>query len=139
MTEHDDKISRIDPARQRSLEQAAKQALDKSLDDLANHISEQLLAARKKALSQAEAKPTANKSLIWGMAASMLIAGTLWLFQADKIGQQPAEIPLAVQTIDKAGGMLVVMEMAEMDDQDLALVEDLEFMYWLSLQNDQDV
>ncbi len=139
MTEHDEKICRIDPAEQRSLEQAAKQALDKSLDELPDRISQQLAAARKQALSQAKQKPVVNQSLVWGMAASVAVASSLWLFQADKAPQNTPVIPLATQTADSADVMLAAIEMAEMDEQELAVVEDLEFMYWLSLQNDQDV
>lgn len=98
--------------------------LDRSLDDLPPRVNARLETARRKALEAGEGRRPPAYVGVWagGLAASLLLAVSLLLMAPDEplLGDEPQTMLFA---------------MAEMDDLDWALVQDLEFAYWLSEPN----
>ena len=147
----------------------ARQALEKSVDALPGDVTARLAAARKNALGEA-VKPTVtaswhfNHRYTWGMAASILLVCFIGLFALSILGNKdikvnnepvivaddpdsengviaaaPVGAPNAVQS---AEDLLTVIELTRLAPESEALLEDLEFFYWLGLNEqtlDEDV
>lgn len=144
-----------------SIEALARQALDNSLDSTPDHVSRRLAEARAAALQARSEATTKQPYYQWGLAASVALAGLMWVFQfangpADGTVPQvtlaphalaphalaPQAATIAIEqtaAVDQSDALLVVLDIVELDAEAQAVVEDLEFVYWLSLQNGSDV
>lgn len=99
--------------------------LDDSTRDLPPRVRSRLAAARHSAVSAGEHRPSPAWMGAWaGLAASLLVAMGVVLLTPDRQRALPADEP---ETI--------LFSMAEMDELGWALVQDLEFAYWLSESN----
>ena len=116
-----DRITEKDIARQ------AKQALDESEQQVSDSVRAALAEARAKALSHAADKRKTNwltPSL--AAAASTVLAVGIW-FATQTPG---VDAPL--------DGMELMVSLAELDETEWELVDDLEFALWLSEQEHLD-
>lgn len=100
--------------------------LDQSLVDLPPRVNAGLEAARHEALKASKRRRSPAFVGAWagGLAASLLLAVGV-LFMSSE-GPFPSDEP-----------QLMLLTMAEMDELDWALVQDLEFAYWLSEPNNE--
>lgn len=115
------------------IEQAARRALDQNQQELPDHITSALAAARKKAVLAAESDQTPKPSariytfdrpkLVWGGAiAASVTALALSLALQNPASDMPVE----------ADYLLTLAELESLDDTEWQLVQDLEFALWLS-------
>ena len=136
----------------------ARQALEQSIAELPEGITERLAEARKTAV-MAGNRPTVtsgwqfNSQYVWGIAASVLFTGVVWFFlsseqlnneqlmvEEETTTKKLQIIPSQTATpgsVNSAEDLLAAIELAELDPESMAMLEDLEFLYWLSL-NDSD-
>lgn len=114
-------------------EQAARSALDQNQQELPEHITSALAAARRKAMLAAESeqvsKPSAKiyafdrPKLVWSGA----IAASVTALALSLALQNPTtDIPV------EADYLLTLAELEGLDDTEWQLVQDLEFALWLS-------
>ncbi|NRA24158.1 MAG: DUF3619 family protein [Oleispira sp.] len=128
-----------------SFEHSLQQQLDRSVDDLDDSTLSKLKAARRKALTAAPMPQHAipreegvignvislNAFRQWpkpalGVAASLLLAAPLWYFNVNS--PFDSEI-LQPNTID------LISSFAELDDDELDMVNELDFALWLVEQD----
>ena len=144
------------------VENLAKAALDQSADALPASINAKLAEARKAAITSAGKNDSSDQqggsvvdlnskrglssrtTMMWGMAASVTLASFLWFYQAsnDVNIQDPALAGNSTenqQTTDNADGLLLAMELAQLDSDSAEIIDDLDFIYWLSLENETEV
>jgi len=99
-------------------------ALDDSVEDLPDSVTRRLRQARQSAVHARRGRDRGGSGTAWmALAASVVLAvlvGLLW----------PEGRPVAPD--DGA----VLLAMAELDEQEWVLVQDLQFAYWLSEQPD---
>ena len=138
------------------LEKKVSQQLDNSLDNIDPATLDKLKAARLKALQAARtAGPQNNRpennhpdnvvllSRIrhWpktslSLAASLLLAAPLWYFSANDLPQPagsvlPDTVPLAYSEESQLNTLDLIATYAELDDDELDMVDDLDFALWL--------
>lgn len=141
------------------LEKFVAQQLDNSLDDIDQPTADKLKAARMKALQAAQQPQTESgetrNNLVqlnswrhWprtslSLAASLLLAAPLWYFSSSSL-QQPAgtvlpdTVQLAVSEEPQLNTLDLVATFAELEDDELDMVEDLDFALWL-VEQDADI
>ena len=109
------------------LEQQAKRALDQSEQQVPDSVRAALAAARSKALAQAAPRPKSNwltPSL--AAAASTVLALGIWFATQGPTVNAPLD------------SMELMVSLAELDETEWELVDDLEFAIWLSEQESLD-
>jgi hypothetical protein len=130
------------------IENIVSQQLDNSLDDIDEATADKLKAARLKALQAAGSKDKRHDNIVllssvreWprtslSLAASLLLAAPLWYFSVSNL-PQPAEnalpdtIPLAYSEESQLNALDLITTYAELDDDELDMVDDLDFALWL--------
>lgn len=128
------------------LEQQAKAALDNELNSVPADIQAQLRLARMKAVAHAgkqqptPAQPLFSKPML-ALAASAVLALPLMWFMADSqkdlsgttlVDQSVAPGDVQMDAVDSGE---IMLELAQLSDEDMAIVDDLEFIAWLSEQD----
>ncbi len=144
------------------IESQVKQSLDASVDTLPESVRTKLAAARHKALQAAAANRTTagnvtgihKKALqarskqwhkpVWAMAASLCVMVPLWYASQDS--SNPTDVhglvgldisttdsPLAAQSTTLSA-LDIMSTLAELDDEEMELLDNLEFALWLSEQ-----
>lgn len=133
------------------LEKKVSQQLDNSLDDIDPATLDKLKAARLKALQAAQTAGPQNSRLDnvvllsrirhWpktslSLAASLLLAAPLWYFSANDLPQPagsvlPDTVPLAYSEESQLNTLDLIATYAELDDDELDMVDDLDFALWL--------
>lgn len=109
------------------LEQQAKRALDQSEQQVPDSVRAALAEARSKALAQAAPRPKSNwltPSL--AAAASTVLALGIWFATQGPTVNAPLD------------SMELMVSLAELDETEWELVDDLEFAIWLSEQESLD-
>jgi hypothetical protein len=144
-----------------SFENALQQQLDKSIDTLDDATLNKLKAARIKALaaasvpeSSAQQKEGQVENIVslnafrqlpkpaLGIAASLLLAAPLWYFTAASIDQSSLGDTAFIASTDSLNNVLgaensqlstidLITSFAELDDDELDMVNDLDFALWL--------
>jgi hypothetical protein len=142
------------------IEQHIKQQLDASVDALPESVTKKLAAARQKALlaaahssensashsnvtgihKRAQAKQATqwNKPL-WAVAASLCVMVPLWYANQDITPSNSAaelvalDSPLSAQSTTLSA-LDIMSTLAELDDEEMELLDNLEFALWLSKQ-----
>lgn len=114
MSDHNHTDSDADALRQ------ARQALDDSTE-LADPLRSRLRQARHQAIQARQHRARHHAPLWYGLAASFILAALVGLLWPGNLAEQ-----------DSSEDMLLAM--AELEEDEWALVQDLEFAYWLSEQ-----
>lgn len=116
----------------RTFERRAKAAFDESVAALDAQTRSHLTQARHAALSRIEPEPAARKWRLWvpatGLAAAALAAVGVALFKLNDDKQLPAGT--------RHGASLEDMDLLAADD-DMDIMEDLDFYSWLDSANDE--
>jgi len=144
------------------IESQVKHSLDASVEGLPASVREKLAAARHKALQAAAANkaPTRNvtgihskasqqqakqwSKPVWAMAASLCVMVPLWYASQNLTGPTD-QLELVALDISTTGSPLsaqsttlsaldIMSTLAELDDEEMELLDNLEFALWLSEQ-----
>lgn len=138
------------------LETMVSQQLDSSLDDIDPATLDKLKAARLKALLAAQAANPQNShpennhldNVVWlsrmrhwpktslSLAASLLLAAPLWYFSTNNLPQPAGSVlsdtvPLAYSEESQLNTLDLISTYAELDDDELDMVDNLDFALWL--------
>ncbi len=141
-----------------NIEEHIKQQLDESLTSLPDSVQQKLALARQKALLAAKqashntvstganvhsigSKTRQWHKPVWAMAASLCVLVPLW-YASDKT-QPVNETLVSVETSSpfveqrsNLSGLDIMWTMAELDEEEMELLDNLEFAMWLSEQQD---
>lgn len=128
-----------------SFEEQMKAQLDSSVESLPDSVKQQLKAARQKALAAAQSTNKGKASVtqlpvrpawhkpMWAMAASICLMIPLWYGMQ---GTSPEmDSPLASQT-SNLEALELMSALAELDDEEMELVDNLDFALWLIEQQE---
>jgi|GEM_PF-2510524 len=144
------------------IESHVKHSLDASVQGLPESVRDKLAAARHKALqaavankapagnvtgihSKASQKQTSQWSKpVWAMAASLCVMVPLW-YASQNLTGPTGQVELAALDISTTGSPLsaqsttlsaldIMSTLAELDDEEMELLDNLEFALWLSEQ-----
>ncbi len=145
------------------IESQVKQSLDASVEGLPKSVRDKLAAARHKALQaaaankapsgkvtaigNAKASPKQAKQWskpVWAMAASLCVMVPLWYASQNLTGptDQVELVALDVSTIGSPlsaqsttlSALDIMSTLAELNDEEMELLDNLEFALWLSEQ-----
>lgn len=139
-----------------AMEQQAKAKLDEQLNDVPASVKSQLQLARMRAVAAAEAqshkstiaknRPAANVSYgrkaLFAIAASAALALPLmWVLQQSDNQDAPllADLEADQMATPELEPSEVLLQLATLSDEDLAIVQELEFIAWLNDQAIDDV
>lgn len=103
----------------RSIEDLARQALERDIEQLGSDTLAQLRASRMSALTALQPKRRVETIVGWAMAASVLLAFNVWWWQA----------PVATDLSAEDFAMIVSEEYIELN-------EDLDFYNWVRVNTD---
>ncbi len=126
-------MSKKDPD---NIETLMAKSLDESLKNLPDSVQAKLAAARQKALlvSQQPAKEQPSKDQedhwhkpMWAIAASVCLMLPLWY------AMNTTNSPLPLQSTSLTS-VDIMFTLAELDDDEMEVVDNLEFALWLSEQ-----
>jgi hypothetical protein len=144
---------------QRRVAELSRQALEQSVAELPGSVVAGLAEARRVAVKSTRTNPAVvrwqfGNRYVWGMAASIVLVGVIWFLPSVNqlngerlaIGDGPvAESQPEIhhqfatsEVVNAADALATAIELAKLDPESLAVVEDLEFLYWLSLDDQQD-
>ncbi len=117
--------------------QNINKALDDSLDSLPNSVKAKLAASRQKALlihkEQMSKQPLLNQEEghwhkpMWAIAASVCLMLPLWY----AVNTTNSPLPLQSTSLTSVD---IMFTLAELDDDEMEVVDNLEFALWLSEQ-----
>lgn len=106
------------------LNEQVKQALDESARALPEHVEIKLQQARKKALNAANQSSANWSKTFVALAACISLIVPLWL----GFSSHNTEDMVEIQSLD------LMVSLAEIDEEEWELVDDLEFALWLNEQ-----
>ncbi len=136
------------------IESQVKQSLDASVDALPESVRAKLAAARHKAVQAAAANgaPSSNVTAIhskattnqwskpiWAIAASLCVMVPLWYASqnltshTDQVELVALDSPLSAQSTTLSA-LDIMSTLAELDEEEMELLDNLEFALWLSEQ-----
>ena len=139
MTKPDQSNDRGDIATKR-MEASLREALESRIDELPADVTERLAETRRAAL-------TRYSSLHWrrpavgglALAASVLLAVILIGHDMrEETSPQSESQPVAAKPPATADLLILAIESGDLDDEAATVVEDLDFVLWLSQQADLD-
>jgi hypothetical protein len=119
------------------LEQHAKQALDRSAQEISPDVRQSLYEARQIALSKQETTWLKRPIVGFAVAASFSALLLINYLPNDTSQQAPTPPQIANTTIDDTA-LDELLFLSNFDEIDMAVAEDLEFAYWLSEQLEND-
>ena len=132
------------------IETLVSKQLDNSLDDIDQQTLDKLKAARLSALEAAGQASDGNNLVFldslrrWpktslSLAARLLLAAPLWYFSASPLQSDgnvlPDTVHLAVSEDSQLNTLDLITTFAELEDDELDMVEDLDFALWLVEQD----
>ena len=117
--------------------------LDRDIEQLPADVVLGLQLARQRAVAQALRQTKLARyetRTLWAFAASAVLAvPLLWWMKATHTGIEQgvmtADLRAGVQTSEALDASEIMLQWAQMSEEDLAIVDDLEFIAWL---NEQD-
>lgn len=139
----------------KAIEQQANAQLDQQMDELPDHVLAQLKLARQQAVAQAsQAKTThwyESKSLLAIAASALFALPLIWITQ-DRVSETKSDPQVAAAVVSpsskgemglmesdtdlgmepNAGASEIMLQLAELSEEDMAIVNDLEFIAWLN-------
>ena len=141
----------------KAIEQQAKAQLDQQTDALPDNVLAQLKLARQQAVAQAsQAKMTRwyeSKPLLAIAASALFALPLIWITQ-DRISETDSEPQVAAAVVSPSskgemglmdleegsepitesnvGASEIMLQLAELSEEDMAIVNDLEFIAWLN-------
>lgn len=141
----------------KAIEQQANAQLDQQTDALPDHVLAQLKLARQQAVAQAsQAKTThwyESKPLLAIAASALLALPLIWITQ-DRISETDSAPQVAAAVVSPSskgemglmdleegsesitesnvGTSEIMLQLAELSEEDMAIVNDLEFIAWLN-------
>ncbi len=130
------------------LEQQSKVLLDNELDSVPADVRAQLRLARMKAVAHAAkqssksagAQPLFSKPLLALAASAVFALPLLWFVTQTQPDSGDAalvdyDMQPEVNNDEPLGSGEIMLELAQLSEEDMAIVDDLEFLAWLSEQN----
>ena len=130
------------------IEQQSKVILDGELEHVSADVQAQLRLARMKAVAHAAkqsskpsgAQPLFSKPLLALAASAVFALPLLWLVTQTQPDSSDAlladyEAQPDVTNDEPLGSGEIMLELAQLSEEDMAIVDDLEFIAWLSKQN----
>lgn len=136
--------------RHNAITQQTNEQLNQQVDELSEPVVTQLRLARQQAVAKAMEQAQSNNvrwyesKPMWALAASLFIAlPLLWVNQNVKIFNSsdielPQDIAQSMETIQTEENVAtvdesdVIFQLANLSEEDFAIVEDLEFIAWLN-------
>ena len=141
----------------KAIEQQANAQLDQQTDALPDHVLAQLKLARQQAVAQASQTKTTHwyesKPLLAIAASALFALPLIWITQ-DRISETDSEPQVAAAVVSPSskgemglmdleegsesiaefnvGASEIMLQLAELSEEDMAIVNDLEFIAWLN-------
>ncbi len=111
-------------------EDQMKRQLDESIESLPDSVTRALQASREKALQAASTQPKLQswQKPIWAMAATICLVVPLWYGLP---GTEPEPNSPLLTKSTNLDALELMSTMAELNEEDMELVENLDFALWL--------